>query len=230
MLHNMNTLDISVQNLDAIVISHIHLDHVGGMTEQRKNTFSLSQGPVHLPEIPVYAPGTITPSKFNPGPVSEVINNPKMLKKGIASTGAIPRNLFLAGYTLEHCLAIKLVGKGIVLIIGCGHPTIERIIERTQLLFKEPIYGIIGGLHFPVHGGRIMIGPINLQSLVGCDRPPWKGINEQDVRQAINAIKKVNPQFISLSPHDSSDWSIQQFKDAFGDSYHDLKIGTPLVL
>lgn len=229
-LQNINTLDISIQNLDAIVISHIHLDHVGGMTEQRRNTFSISQGPVHLPEVPVYATDAITPSAFNPGPVPVVINNPKVLKKGIASTGAIPRNLFMAGYTLEHCLAVKLAGKGIVLIIGCGHPTIERIIERAQMLFKEPIYGIIGGLHFPVQGGRIMIGPINLQSLVGCDRPPWKGINEQDVQQAITAMKKVNPQFVSLSPHDSSDWSIKQFKDAFGDAYHDLKVGTPLVL
>ncbi|WP_457553363.1 hypothetical protein [Desulfobacula sp.] len=45
-----------------------------------------------------------------------------------------------------------------------------------------------------------------------------------------SGMKKVNPQFVSLSPHDSSDWSIKQFKNAFGDVYHDLKVGTPLVL
>jgi 7,8-dihydropterin-6-yl-methyl-4-(beta-D-ribofuranosyl)aminobenzene 5'-phosphate synthase len=230
LLHNMDALNISPHDLDAIFISHIHLDHIGGMSEQRKGVFSLSQGQTRLPEIPVYAPDSIAPSDFTPDPLPVIVNNPQGLKKGVASTGVIPRNLFLAGYTREHCLAVKLAGKGIVLIIGCGHPTIERIIERAQMIFEEPIYGIIGGLHFPVQGGRIMVGPINLQSLVGCDRPPWKGINEQDVQLAIDAMKKVNPQFVSLSPHDSSDWSIQQFKNAFGDAYHDLKVGTPLVV
>ncbi len=230
LLHNMEILNVSPRDLDAIVISHLHLDHVGGMNEQKKGLFSLSQGAVQLLDIPVYAPDKIAPSAHNPGPISTVIHNPIILKHGVASIGVIPRNLFLMGYTREHCLAVKLAGKGIVLIIGCGHPTIERIIERTQMIFEEPIYGIIGGLHFPVNGGRIMLGPINLQSLVGCDRPPWKAINEEDVDKAIAAIKKVNPQFISLSPHDSSDWSIQRFKTAFGNSYHDLKVGLPLEI
>lgn len=230
LVHNMEALDVSPQDLDAIVISHVHLDHVGGMAEQRKSQFSLSQGVVRLPDIPVYATEALTPSEFNPGPTPVVVSSPKVLKKGVATTGAIPRNLFLAGYTREQSLAVHVAGKGIVLIIGCGHPTIERIIERTQMIFEEPIYGIIGGLHFPVPDGRLMLGPINLQSLVGCDRPPWNGINEQDVERAISAMKKVDPRFVALSPHDSSDWSLQQFKDAFGDRYHALKVGEPLEI
>ena len=138
--------------------------------------------------------------------------------------------MFVLGYTLENSLAVNVEGKGIVLIIGCGHQTIERIIERTQALFDEPIYGIIGGLHFPVGTGRIMIGPINIQNLFGNHRMPWQGINEEDVEGAIRAIKRVNPQFVSLSPHDSSDWSIEQFRNAFQDKYHDLKVGTEMVL
>jgi len=34
-----------------------------------------------------------------------------------------------------------------VLITGCGHSTIQRIVERAEMLFDEPIYGIVGGLH-----------------------------------------------------------------------------------
>jgi len=227
----MNILGVSPDDIDAFFISHPHLDHVGGMTEQRKRLFSLSRGNVNVSRVPVYAPVKMSPSRWNPGPVVEVVDGPrKLLAPGLASIGVIPRNLYLLGYTREHSLAVNVEGKGIVVIVGCGHQTIERIIERTVALFNEPIYGIIGGLHYPVNGGRIMIGPVNLQSLVGNDRPPWNPINEKDVQSAIDAIKAVNPEFVALSPHDSSDWSLDRFKNALGDKYHYLKVGQEMVL
>ena len=225
LLHNMKALGISLDDLDALFISHLHLDHVGGMAEQRQGRFSLSQGKVDLPPVPVYVPEPIVPSAWNPGPVPEVVTRPRYLAEGVASIGVIPRNLFLLGYTREHSLAVNVRGKGIVLIIGCGHQTIERILDRSQKLFDAPIYGIIGGLHYPVRGGRIMLGPVNLQNLVGGDRPPWQPIGQADVNRAIAAIKAVDPQFIALSPHDSSDWSLEQFTAAFGDRCHDLRVG-----
>ncbi len=230
LLHNMKTLGVSASDLDMIFFSHLHLDHVGGMTEQKEKTFSLSQGPVSIPNIPVYAPVGITASNWNPGPENQIITDPTVLKDGIVSIGVIPRYLFLIGHTLENSLAITVAGKGIVLIIGCGHQTIERIIERAQALFDEPIYAIIGGLHYPVNGGRIMIGPFNIQRIVGSDRPPWISIQESDVKSAIAAIKKVSPKIVALSPHDSSDWCIDQFKQAFGDTYVDVKVGQKIEI
>jgi 7,8-dihydropterin-6-yl-methyl-4-(beta-D-ribofuranosyl)aminobenzene 5'-phosphate synthase len=230
LLHNSQKLGVPIQDIDFLFISHRHLDHIGGMQEQKKKFFSLSQGKMELPAIPVYAPVPISPSPWNPGPRVEVINQPKVLANGIASIGSIPRNLFILGYTLENSLAIRVENKGIVIVIGCGHQTIERIIERTQALFNDPIYGIIGGLHFPVGNGRIMIGSINIQNLFGSDKLPWKGIREDDVTHAIQAIRRVNPQFVALSPHDSSDWSIDQFRKAFKDRYHDLVVGKEMVI
>lgn len=230
LLHNMKVLGISESDIDMIFISHPHLDHVGGMREQKEKTFSLSQGHVSLQNLPVYSPVGILASSWNPGPETQIIEDPAVLKKGIVSIGVIPRYLFLMGNTPENSLAINVAGKGIVLIIGCGHQTIERIIQRTQALFDEPIYAIIGGLHYPVNGGRIMIGPINIQRIVGSDRPPWISIRESDVKKAIAAIKKVSPKIIALSPHDSSDWSIDQFKQAFGDTYVDVKVGEKIVI
>ncbi|MDA3897925.1 MAG: MBL fold metallo-hydrolase [Desulfobacteraceae bacterium] len=230
LLQNMKTLGISVSDIDMIFFSHLHLDHVGGMTEQTEKTFSLSQGPVSIPNFPVYSPIGISASKWNPGPEPQIIKDPVVLKEGIASIGVIPRYLFLMGYTLENALAINVAGKGIALIIGCGHQTIERIIERAQALFDEPIYAIIGGLHYPVNGGRIMIGPLNIQRIVGSDRPPWISIQESDVKSAIEAIKKVSPKIVALSPHDSSDWCIDQFKQAFGDTYVDVNVGQKIEI
>lgn len=230
LLRNMQTMNIKGKDLDSIFISHLHLDHVGGITEQKNGTFSISQGPVELPEIPVYSPGKLLPSHWNPGPNIEIIKEPKILKNGIASIGVIPRFLFLLGYTLEHSLAINVEGKGIVLIIGCGHQTIEKIIERVKMLFDEPIYGFIGGLHFPVHGGRIMVGPLNVQGIVGTDNRPWRAVTEEDVKHAIEVIKKEKPELVALSAHDSSDWSIKQFKYTFKEKYHDLKVGQEIII
>ncbi len=225
LMHNMEALGVSPQDLDMIFISHAHLDHLGGMADQKQKTFSFSRSAVDVPEIPAYTPVSLSPSKRNPKPAPHVVSEPTVLKPGIASIGPIPRFLFLMGYTPEHALAVNVAGKGIVLIIGCGHQTIERIIERAQALFTEPIHAIIGGLHYPVHGGRIKLGPINIQRIVGSDKPPWKGICEADVQSAISAIKRVSPAVVSLSPHDSSDWTIDQFRQAFGDRYVDLKAG-----
>ncbi len=230
LLHNIRSLAVSVSDIDLIFISHLHLDHVGGMKEQKSGTFSLSYGTIMLPKIPVYSPVKISPSHWNPGPNPEVLKEPKVIANGVANIGPIPRNLFLMGYTLENSLAINVENKGIVLVIGCGHQTIERIIERTTALFDEPIYGIIGGLHFPVKNGRIMLGPLNMQNIVGTHKTPFHGIKENDVEIAIKAIKKVDPQFIAISPHDSSDWSIEQFRTAFKDKFHDLKVGTEMVV
>lgn len=230
LLNNMRKLGIEGKDIDAIFISHLHMDHLGGITEQRNKVFSISQGPVTLRNIPIYAPENLSPSSWNPGPTLNVIREPKVLGPGIASIGVHSRHLFLMGQTLEHSLAIHVAGKGIVLIIGCGHQTIERIIERAQCLFDEPIYAIIGGLHFPVNGGRLMKGPLNLQHFVASENPPWNGLKESDVKKAIEAIKKVNPMLVSLSAHDSSDWSIDQFKQAFGSNYVDLKVAKEILI
>ncbi|MBN2874108.1 MAG: MBL fold metallo-hydrolase [Spirochaetales bacterium] len=225
LLYNMERLGVSLSDIDMIFISHPHVDHLGGMKEQKTRTFSLTQGPVSLSGIPVYAPVALSGSVWNPGCSVTVIDEPRILKKGIASIGPIPRALFVMGLTIEHSLAVNVADKGIVLVIGCGHQTVERIIDRARVLFDEPIYGIIGGLHFPVHGGRIMAGPVNVQAIVGTDAPPWIGITEADVEHAIAAIDAISPSVVGLSAHDSSDWAIERFRRAFGDRSVDIRVG-----
>jgi len=232
LLHNMNLFGVKLSDVDAVFISHHHLDHLGGMKEQRNHTFSLSRGPVDFPPIPVFSPLPLRHSSYNPNPDSEirVSLGPVTIAPGVYGIGSIPRALYLMGYTEEQALAVNVAGKGLVLIIGCGHQTVERVIERARSLFNVPVYGVIGGLHFPVHGGRIMAGPLNMQALVGADRMPWNPINEKDVHNAIRAISDADVKLVSLSAHDSSDWSISEFKKAFGSAYRDLLVGTPIEL
>ncbi len=231
LLHNMEVLKKSFNDINYIVFSHAHLDHLGGMKEQKTKTFSISKSKVDTPKIPVYAPVELHPSKLNPQLDEIVISrNPTVIMPGVCTIGNIPRHLFIMGYTVEQALAIKLEGKGIVLILGCGHQTIQKVIERTKQLFDEKIYAVFGGLHLPL----LKKGNINLlsviQYVVGSDRPPWSGLSEKDVFEAIECIKAENIQLVGLSPHDSSKWSINEFKKAFGDRYVDIKVGKEIVL
>jgi len=232
LISNMKLFGVNLAEINALFISHHHLDHLGGSKDQRNHTFSLSNGHVDFPPVPVYSPLPIKPSPLNFNSDSEirVSLDPVELAPGVYGIGSIPRALYLMGYTEEQALAVHVAGKGLVLIIGCGHQTVQRVIERARQLFDLPIYGIIGGLHFPVHGGRIMIGPINAQALVGSDRMPWNGINENDVQEAIRAISDAGVKRVSLSAHDSSDWAIDQFKKTFGPAYVDLLVGTPIEI
>jgi 7,8-dihydropterin-6-yl-methyl-4-(beta-D-ribofuranosyl)aminobenzene 5'-phosphate synthase len=230
LLHNMQELGYSLDDLDLIFISHLHCDHVGGDREEKEGLFSISQGPLALPEIPVFTPVAVNPSSWNPGPEVRVIEEPYLIDKGIVSTGVIPRYLFLLGLTLEQSLAINVAGKGIVLVIGCGHQGMENIIERTKLLFDEPIYGIVGGLHYPVKGGRMNIGPFNMQQIVATDDPPWCGMNEEKVNKAMTAIKNTGAKKISLSAHDSSDWCLELFRKTFNEAYVPLKAGAEIIM
>jgi 7,8-dihydropterin-6-yl-methyl-4-(beta-D-ribofuranosyl)aminobenzene 5'-phosphate synthase len=232
LLYNMKVLGVDLAALDALFITHAHLDHLGGAEDQRKRTFSLSAGRVDFPPIPVYAPVPLraSPKNDNPASTVHVSTEPFRLAPGVYSVGAIPRALYLMGYVEEQALAVNVAGKGLVLIIGCGHQTVERVIERAKQLFDVPIYGIIGGLHFPVHGGRIMAGPVNVQALVGTDRLPWRGINEADVDRAILTMQEADVKLVSLSAHDSSDWAVERFRDAFGPAYTDLLVGAPITI
>ncbi len=223
-LHNLKKLDKSLEDINMLFFSHLHLDHLGGMKEQRKKQFSFSAGQTTLPDIPIYAPDELTPSPNNPGKNAAVLTSPTKIAKGIASTGVVSK-FFILGETKEHSLAVNVEGKGLVIIVGCGHQTIETILEMAKENFDEPVFAVVGGLHFPVKNGRIMLGPLNIQGIGGTENMPFKGITQQNLDNALSAIEDSGVKKIILSAHDSSDYAIEQFKTRFGDKFEKLLVG-----
>ena len=219
LLRHMQALGMSLEEVDCIVISHLHLDHVGGMEQQRKRTFALSKEPVDLRGITAFVPEPMT----HPTAQVEVVEEPQVIAPGVASLGPIPRQLFLLGWTPEQALAVNVAGKGIVLISGCGHPTVQRIVARAEMLFDEPVYGIIGGLHYPVTGRGIT-------RIIGTGKWPWAPINRQDVEASIRYLQRRHPKVVALSPHDSCDWSLETFHQAFGGAYRAVLVGNEIVV
>jgi len=229
LLTNAKALGVDLSSIDALVLSHLHRDHVGGVPEEKEKRFSFSQGPFPITDLPVYTPEPLT-GTLPDGCRAITVTEPREIAPGVWSLGPMGRSLFLMGYIREQALAVHVQGKGMALIIGCGHPTIEGLLERCAALFPHPVFAVIGGLHYPIHEGRIMLGPVNIQKHVGSDRMPWNGLTEADVQNGIEAIRTAGATTVGLSPHDSCDWSLDRFREAFGKGYTEVQVGRPIAL
>lgn len=225
LLHNMGKLGLTRNDFDAIVISHNHMDHVGGLKWQRRKTFSMSNHQADLGDKDVYTP---VPMSY-PGLKPVYAEKPTVIAQGVATIGIISNQDFFAGRIQEQAVAVNVSGRGVVLIVGCGHQTLPRIIERTEALFEEPIYGIIGGLHYPVTDSRIKVMGIAGQKYLGTCRFPWRPITMAVVQENIAFLKGRNPGIVAISAHDSCDASIARFREAFQGAFREIKVGQRIV-
>jgi 7,8-dihydropterin-6-yl-methyl-4-(beta-D-ribofuranosyl)aminobenzene 5'-phosphate synthase len=208
LLHNMEQLGIALEDFDTIVISHNHLDHVGGMAWSRRKTFSLTNHQIDLGAKTAYTPIPMTYPGLDPIHAPE----PTVIAKGVATIGTITSQDYFMGWIEEQAIAVNVAGKGIVVITGCGHPTLPKILERITALFDEPIYGVIGGYHFPVTDAHTKVLGIGVQRYVGTGKPPWDPITLDEVGENIQILQQHGPQLVALSPHDSCEASIAAFR------------------
>jgi len=226
LLFNMEKLGVSLEDVDTIVISHNHDDHTGGEAWSSQKTFSVTATQIPLGDKKVYTPIPMT----YPGLEPIYSMKPIRLAKGIATIGTITNQLFFLGRIEEQALAVNVSGKGIVLVAGCGHQTLSRILDRAEALFDQPIYGLVGGLHYAVTGSRGSWRGIEVHRYVGTGRLPWKPYTLDDLRHNIDILKARKPQLVGLSPHDSCDFAIAEFHEAFGDAYRYVEVGTKISI
>jgi 7,8-dihydropterin-6-yl-methyl-4-(beta-D-ribofuranosyl)aminobenzene 5'-phosphate synthase len=167
--HNVMAKSVDLTNLDFVVLSHRHGDHMGGLN--------------HLldvnPGVPVYAPkenfgvfGSSFPGTFYRRNESLPADMryfdgapPETLRFGtpwpqadfhwVAETSEVAPGFHLIVLkgswgvdldVMEMSLAID-TPEGIVLVVGCSHPTIEKIVAAATKAIDKPIHLVIGGLH-----------------------------------------------------------------------------------
>jgi 7,8-dihydropterin-6-yl-methyl-4-(beta-D-ribofuranosyl)aminobenzene 5'-phosphate synthase len=220
---NMRQLGIKLDDIDTIVITHNHPDHVGGQQFVESMTFSLDRKQQDLQGKRVFVPVSMT----YPGIEPIVAREPMVIAPGVATTGPITGKLQF-GPVDEQALAVRVEGKGIVLIVGCGHQGLARLLQRSAELFDEPIYGVIGGLHYPVPRGRLVTGGVDHQrrEVYGLGNGP----SLADIQLEIELLAARGAQWVSLSAHDSSDEAIDAFRKTFVARYHDLRVGELQVI
>lgn len=226
LLNNMKELGIEVDDFDTIFISHNHPDHVGVMKYMRHKSFSLISCQIDLKGKKVYTPIPM----YYPNLKPICLEKPTKIAKRIASIGTIPNQLFFMGWTMEQSLACNVEGKGIVLVVRCGHQTLPRIIQRMENAFGIPFFGVVGGFHYPVSGGCDKLMGIEIEKFVGTGKLPWRPITMDEVQENITFIKARDPKVVALSTHDSCDASLAAFQDTFGEAYREIKVGEPIII
>jgi 7,8-dihydropterin-6-yl-methyl-4-(beta-D-ribofuranosyl)aminobenzene 5'-phosphate synthase len=133
-IHNITALNISLKSIDKMVISHHHGDHTGNVFYVLKNN----------PNMEVYIPtsleGAFESKVESLGANALVETQPVSIANGMYLSGEM-------GFQIkEQCLIIE-TSKGLVVIVGCSHPGIERMLRKITEQFKKPVYMVVGGFH-----------------------------------------------------------------------------------
>lgn len=222
LVENAATLGVDLPAVDGVVISHRHADHVGGPGMMRRRTFGFSPEPLEPRGLPAYVPAReMTHGRADVVPP----DGPRVVAPGVAVMPPLPSALFFLGPVQEQAMVVNVRGFGLVVLTGCGHPPMERILGVTEQVLDVPIRAVVGGLHLPVHAWGTALIP---QAVLGNPHWPWRPISEADARAVIEQLRARGPRIVALSGHDSTPWTFDAFAAAFGDGYRTLRVGEEL--
>lgn len=224
LIRNARRLGIDLTKVDFVFNSHPHPDHLGGWRNFFTRRLKLIKGDDPLAGKPVYSTRRLSLK----GSQNFVVKEAGCLVPNIGTTGPLPRQL-LMGYVNEQALVVKLSGKGLVIIMGCGHPGVEAVVQRAEEVFETPVYAVIGGFHLLITGDRSG-RKFKPQMLLGSPELPWKTPRKEDTIQVIAFLKKKGIKLVSVSAHDSCDWTLETFAQLFDGQSLPLKVGQELLL
>jgi len=132
LLFNMRRASVKLDNINKVVLSHGHGDHVGGIR------ILTMLGDVEL-FIPKSFSGRYKKRLTSYSNVTlKEVDEAEEISEGLFTTGE------LGGFTKEQSLIVK-TDKGLTVITGCSHPGLDKIMKAASRL--GDIYGVVGGFH-----------------------------------------------------------------------------------
>jgi len=140
LLENMAKLGKDPKAVDAVVVSHAHWDHSGGLFAFIRQASS---------GIDVFVPKGVS-KDFRThaellGAHIHVVDEPHAITDVIHSTGEMGE-YGMAKEKKEQGIVIDAV-EGPVVITGCAHPGIIHMLERVDEMFEDKIHLVLGGFH-----------------------------------------------------------------------------------
>jgi 7,8-dihydropterin-6-yl-methyl-4-(beta-D-ribofuranosyl)aminobenzene 5'-phosphate synthase len=186
LLYNLNALGSDLDSIDKIVISHNHIDHLGGITKiltKLSKQELLLTSDVGVAQVKPAGPKYVfidggKSENYNVSVSAEVAKDILSYSKSkVISEGyEILPNLFTTGSIgnnpKEQSLVFNQNELGITIILGCSHPGLKEIIKKSKEITQNPkVRGILGGLHL-------------------------NKMNEQEIKEIAAILKAENLEFI----------------------------------
>lgn len=134
LLENMAKLEIDPGRIDLVVLSHVHKDHTGGLTGLLRVN---SRVQVFLPHV---FPARFKEAVRGYGATVVEVREPQEIAGNVYTTGLLGRRV------KEQALVLR-TQRGLVVLTGCAHPGIVRILKKVRSLHPEDILLVVGGFH-----------------------------------------------------------------------------------
>jgi 7,8-dihydropterin-6-yl-methyl-4-(beta-D-ribofuranosyl)aminobenzene 5'-phosphate synthase len=233
LFNNLEALEYDINDIDAVVLSHGHPDHYGGLFEfLAKHTGAPVPVYLHkdvfLPKMLVTPRGRIGPWVLaldqlmaadaeihqNQGP--ELILGQALLTGSVETTTSyekpLPSFRRKVGdqeeqdlFPDEQAFVAHVEGRGLVVIGGCSHPGIVNMVKYAQKLTGiQEISLVIGGFHLTPHG-------------------------EEVIQQTIGGLKELNPELI-MAGHCTGFRALTKLAAAFPDNFMVSCVGTKVMV
>jgi 7,8-dihydropterin-6-yl-methyl-4-(beta-D-ribofuranosyl)aminobenzene 5'-phosphate synthase len=161
--HNAKKLNIDLDDLDYIVLSHNHRDHTGGL---RYHEFKEKKKLIIHPQILDKLSKKESEKIIKDFEVIES-NMPLEFAKNIFYLGEIPRKTSFETGMYENdkmlddsAIAIK-TKRGVFVISGCSHSGICNICEYAKKITKQKLFAVLGGFHLFEHDQKAVRGTID---------------------------------------------------------------------
>lgn len=186
LLHNLKKLAIDIKRVKKIVISHDHWDHTGGIAailDENPNSVEL-----YFPNVARTAHEEMKAlcGRFIP------VEGTMRVDDGVFTSGLIGRRIREQGLCIEY-------GTKLILLLGCAHPGVVKMVRQIHKDFKKDIYAVFGGFHLEYHPKFL-------------------------IRYFIRQLKMMGVEKISPS-HCTGKTAIRLFRDGYKDGFMELGLG-----
>jgi 7,8-dihydropterin-6-yl-methyl-4-(beta-D-ribofuranosyl)aminobenzene 5'-phosphate synthase len=225
--HNVKAKDIDLTNLDFVIVSHRHGDHTSGLNHlMTVNPVAKIYAPKeNFGVFGAALPGTFykqdkslpAEMRYFDGKPPETLRFGSPWPQGdftwVTKTTEVAPGFHLIllkgpwGVDLdvmELSLAID-TPEGIVLVVGCSHPTLEKIVEAAKTAINKPIHLVFGGTHL------LPAKPAEIKRIATSLRDDWK-------------VAWIAPVHCTGEP------AFALLKKSFGDRYLYAGLGTTLIV